>query len=191
MKEESKIEMVDTISELLLLVEETEDGVLREGLQETPYRATKAWKEWTAGYHQNPEAVLKTFEDGAQNYDGIVIVKNIPFYSKCEHHMADIFGTASFGYIPNKRIVGLSKFSRLLDVFAKRLQVQERLTTQVVEAFNQYVEPNAVGCVITARHMCMESRGVCKQGSETVTSCLRGAFRDNPTARKEFFDLIK
>lgn len=162
----------------------------RQGLQDTPSRVSRAWKYWTKGYSEEPGDVLKTFEDGAEGYDDMIIVKNIPFYSKCEHHLADIFGTATIAYIPNEKIVGLSKLSRLLDVFAKRLQVQERLTVQVANAIEKHLSPKGVGVVVRARHMCMESRGICQQGHHTITSALRGVLRDDAAARNEFMALI-
>lgn len=161
----------------------------REGLAETPARVVKAWKHWCSGYHVDIGKLLKTFEDGAENYDEMVLVKDIPIYSKCEHHLADIFGTATIAYIPNGRVVGLSKLSRVADAFARRLQVQERLTTQIADALNEHLEPKAVGVIIKARHMCMESRGICQQGHHTVTSALRGVFKTDPTARAEFLHL--
>ncbi len=163
----------------------------REGLLETPERATKAWEFWTKGYAEKPGDVLKLFKDGASGYDEMVIVKDIPFYSKCEHHMADIFGTATIAYIPDGSIVGLSKISRLLDVYARRLQVQERLTSQVAQAMDDFLEPKGVGVVIKARHMCMESRGICQQGHYTITSALRGVLKNDSSARAEFMELAK
>lgn len=168
----------------------TRIGGLRQGLDETPDRVAKAWCEWTRGYTQNPKDVLKAFNDGAENYNEMVVVKDIPFYSTCEHHLAPFFGTASIAYIPDGRVVGLSKLPRLLDVYARRLQVQERITTQVADALMEHLRPKGVGVVLAARHMCMESRGVCKQGSETVTSTLRGVFNE-PTVRREFLSLRK
>lgn len=164
----------------------------REGLLETPGRVAKAWLSWCSGYGQNPADVLKVFEDGADNYDEMVIVKDLPFYSKCEHHLADIFGTATIAYIPNEenpRIVGLSKLDRLLEMFARRLQVQERLTGQIADALIEHLQPKGAGVVIKARHMCMESRGVCKQGHHTITSALRGVFKEQPDTRREFLAL--
>ena len=168
---------------------EANGGHLREGLQETPNRVGKAWLEWTRGYHVDIAALLKVFEDGAENYDQMVIGKDIPIYSKCEHHLADIFGTATIAYIPNGKIVGLSKLSRLADAFARRLQVQERLTAQIADALEEHLQPLGVGVVIKARHMCMESRGICQQGHHTITSALHGLLRDDPTARAEFMAL--
>lgn len=162
----------------------------RGGLVETPARAAKAWEFWTSGYDTNPAEVLKVFEDGAENCDEIVLVKNIPVYSHCEHHLAAIFGVAHVGYIPNGKIVGLSKINRVVDLFARRLQVQERLTNQIADTLLNHLDPQAVGVVLECRHLCMESRGVCQQGHSTVTSALRGAFREDATARAEFMALV-
>ena len=161
-------------------------GDVREGLQETPARVAKAWEFWTKGYRENPADILKVFEDGADHYDEMVLVRDIPLYSKCEHHLADIFGTACVAYIPDGKIVGLSKVSRLVDCFARRLQVQERLTVQIADAMVEHLAPKGVGVLIRARHMCMESRGICQQGHHTVTTALRGALKDQPATRAEF-----
>ena len=145
----------------------------REGIQETPARFAKAWAHWTSGYSVDPQALLKSFEEG--DYNEMVIVKDIPLYSKCEHHIADIFGTATVAYIPSGRVVGLSKLSRLVNVFARRLQVQERMTVQIADAlWNSPLSPRGVGVRLKCRHMCMESRGICQQGHHTVTTALRG-----------------
>lgn len=161
----------------------------REGLVETPTRVVKAWKEKTSGYNIDIPGLLKVFEDGAAGYDQMVIVKDIPIYSVCEHHLESIFGTATIAYIPNGKVVGLSKLSRLADAFARRLQVQERLTTQIADALNDNLEPKGVGVIIKARHMCMEVRGIRQQGHHTITSALRGVLKDDPTARAEFMAL--
>lgn len=167
------------------------EDVSRGGLTETPDRVVRAWEHWFSGYKQKPEDVLKTFEDGAQDYDEMIVVREIPFYSHCEHHIAPFFGTATIAYIPDKKIVGLSKLSRLLDIYAKRLQVQERLTTQIVDALTKHLKPRGAGCIIKARHLCMESRGIEKQGHQTVTSALSGVFKTKPEARAEFMGLLK
>lgn len=177
------LNMEEATSRLLQTVEPNPG---REGLYETPARVAKAWAFWTRGYRQSPADILKVFEDGGERYDQMVCVKDIPIYSKCEHHLADIFGTATIAYIPNGRIVGLSKLSRLADCFARRLQVQERLTQQIADALHEHLNPVGVGVVIKARHMCMESRGICQQGHYTVTSALHGAIRDQADARAEF-----
>lgn len=170
------------------------DGVkfsedLREGLKDTPERMAKAWEFWTSGYGTNPAEILKVFEDGAQNYDQMVIVKDIPLFSKCEHHFADIFGTVTIAYIPKGKIVGLSKLSRLADCFARRLQVQERLTCQIADAMVEHLQPHGVGVLVRARHMCMESRGISQQGHHTITTALRGVLLTEPAARQEFMGL--
>lgn len=162
----------------------------RGGLIETPARVAKAWEFWCKGYNEDPMALLKTFEDGAEKVNEMVVVKDIPFYSHCEHHMAPIFGTATVAYIPNGRIVGLSKINRLVDCFARRLQVQERLTTQIADALMEGLAPKGAGVIIKARHLCMESRGVCQQGHSTITSGLRGVFADG-TVRQEFLALSR
>lgn len=161
----------------------------REGLLETPARVAKAWDFWTSGYTEKAEDILKVFEDGADGYDEMVSVVNIPVYSKCEHHLADIFGTATVAYIPDGKIVGLSKLSRLVNMYSRRLQVQERLTVQIADAIQKHLEPIGVGVKISARHMCMESRGICQQGHHTVTTALRGAIKDEAQTRAEFLAL--
>jgi GTP cyclohydrolase I len=161
----------------------------REGLKDTPDRVIKAWKEWAQGYNQDPAAILKTFEDGAT--DEMVIVHNVPVISRCEHHLADIIGHAHVGYIPNGRIVGLSKLARLVDVFARRLQVQERLTGQIADALQNHLQPLGVGILVRAAHHCMSTRGVRVHGSVTTTSAMRGALMEKPEARAEFLTLCR
>lgn len=163
----------------------------RQGLLETPHRVVKAWQEMTCGYKQKPEDVLKVFEDGADGCDQMVLVKNIPVYSQCEHHLVPFFGVAHVAYIPSGKIVGLSKLSRLVDVFAKRLQVQERLTNQIADALHEHLQPTGVGVVIECRHLCMEARGIQRQGATTVTSALRGALLNEPETRAEFYSMIR
>jgi GTP cyclohydrolase IA len=178
----------DNIRRLLQYVGE---DASRGGLLETPARVAKAWQEWCEGYGQDPADILKTFEDGAEGVDEMVVVKDIPFYTHCEHHMAPFFGTATIGYLPNQKIVGLSKLSRLLDIYARRLQVQERLGCQVADAIMEHLDALGCGVVITARHLCMESRGIKKQGSTTATSALRGLFKEDPAVRAEFLALAR
>lgn len=179
-------DLAGAIKDLLYFVGENPE---RGGLLETPDRVKKAWTFWTKGYEMDAGSILKTFEDGADGCDEMVVVKDIPFYSHCEHHMAPIFGTASIAYIPDGKIVGLSKLSRLLEMYARRLQVQERLTNQVADALQEHLEPIGVGVVIKARHLCMESRGVCQQGHHTITSALRGAMKDQEATRAEFLSI--
>lgn len=162
----------------------------REGLRDTPARVAKAWEFWTSGYHLNAADILKTFDDGADGCDEMVVRKNIPLYSKCEHHLADIFGVATVAYIPRGKIVGLSKLDRLVDMYGRRLQVQERLTNQIADAIQTHLDPIGVGVWVSARHMCIESRGVRNADSTTITSALRGAIRTDASARAEFFAMV-
>lgn len=162
----------------------------REGLQETPQRVADAWfDELLSGYGKDPKEVMKTFES-TQN-TGLTIVKDIPVYSLCEHHCLPIFGVAHIAYIPNGRVLGLSKFKRVLDIYARRLQVQERLTAQVADALKDGLEAKGIMVIIEARHMCMELRGVQTAGSTTITSELRGLFRDVTALRDEAMALIR
>lgn len=178
----------EIIKSLLRLIGENPD---RGGLLETPGRVLKAWSEWTAGYSQDPEEILKTFEDGAEGVDEMVIVKDLPVYSHCEHHMAPFFGVCHIAYIPRKKIVGLSKLSRVVDIFARRLQVQERLTNQIADCLQTHLEPLGVGVMVKCRHMCMESRGINRAGCYTVTNALRGCIKEEASCRAEFLDLVK
>jgi GTP cyclohydrolase I len=163
----------------------------RPGLVETPARVAKAWKHWTSGYGQDPVALLKAFEDGAEQYNELIVVRGIPVYSHCEHHLAPFFGKATIGYVPNGKIVGLSKLTRLVDCFAKRLQVQERMTIQIAEALMEVLEPKAVGVVVRCRHLCMESRGIRTPGEETITSAMLGELQPNLALRTEFLALAR
>ncbi|MBI1362521.1 MAG: GTP cyclohydrolase I FolE [Proteobacteria bacterium] len=172
-----------------LEIVEPESG--RQGLAETPQRMAKAWGEWTAGYAEDPADILKTFDDGAENVDEMVLVRDIPVYSHCEHHLAPIIGVAHVAYIPSGKIVGLSKLARLVNVYARRLQVQERLTNQIADALNDNLSPLGVGVILKCRHMCMESRGIRTPGALTVTSALRGCVKDEPDCRAEFLELCR
>ena len=167
-----------------LLGEDTE----REGLEKTPMRAAKAIKFLTKGYEEDPKQILQSAMF-SEDYNEMVIVKDIELYSLCEHHMLPFFGKAHIAYIPNGKIVGLSKIPRVVDVFSRRLQVQERLTEQVLDCINETLEPVGVGVVIEASHMCMMMRGVQKQNSTTTTSGFRGSFKETDT-RNEFLKLI-
>ena len=162
----------------------------REGLLQTPHRVVESLKFLTRGYDQNVEALL----NGAifhEDYDDMVIVKDIEFYSLCEHHMLPFYGKVHVAYIPNGKIVGLSKIPRLVDMFARRLQVQERLTTQIAEALENALEPKGVAVVVEGAHLCMQMRGVQKQGASMVTSHVMGAFRTDRATRQEFMSLVK
>lgn len=162
----------------------------REGLVKTPDRMAKAWAFLTKGYCESLEEVTggAVFEAEGQN---MVVVKNIEYYSMCEHHLLPFFGTVHIGYVPDKKILGLSKFGRITDMFARRLQVQERLSTQIAEAIWDVLEPLGVGVVIEGQHLCMMMRGVEKQHSSTTSSAMLGNFRDDPKTRDEFLTLIR
>lgn len=186
----NRAQIANRMEEILGIIEHGDTHAeLRPGLLETPLRVAKAFEHWFGGYAVDIPALFKTFEDGAEGTDQMVTVCDIPFYSKCEHHMADIFGTVTVAYIPKGKIVGLSKLSRVVDAFARRLQVQERMTTQIADAIQEHLDPVGVGVFVRARHMCMESRGICQQGHHTVTTALRGAIKDEPQTRAEFLAL--
>lgn len=172
-------------SKIIYLLGEDTD---REGLEKTPLRAAKAMKFLTEGYEKDPKQILQSAMF-SEDYNEMVIVKDIELYSLCEHHMLPFFGKAHIAYIPNGKIVGLSKIPRVVDVFSRRLQVQERLTEQILDCINETLEPIGVGVVIEASHMCMMMRGVQKQNSTTTTSGFRGSFKDTDT-RNEFLKLI-
>ncbi|MFK7741886.1 MAG: GTP cyclohydrolase I FolE [Planctomycetota bacterium] len=161
----------------------------REGLQDTPRRVEKAFRAYTEGYRQDPREVIGTGVFAAET-DEMVLVKDIELYSLCEHHLAPFFGKAHVAYIPSDKIIGLSKIARVVDIYARRLQVQERLTMQIAQALEDVMQPRGVGVVIEASHLCMMMRGVQKQNSSTVTSCLRGSFRKDERTRTEFLKLV-
>tara|TARA_X000001036_G_scaffold429207_1_gene460085 strand:+ start:532 stop:1116 length:585 start_codon:yes stop_codon:yes gene_type:complete len=173
-----------------VLINWTGDDPDREGLIETPKRVVKAYEEFFQGYTMDPEEVLnKTFEE-VQGYDDAVIVRNIRLESHCEHHIVPILGVAHIGYIPNNRVVGISKLARVVEIFAKRLQTQETMTAQIADTINKVLEPKGVAVVVDAGHQCMTTRGIHKTESSTITSRMLGAFRDNPETRAEFMNLI-
>lgn len=175
----------DNIRRLLQFIGEDPD---REGLKETPSRVVRSYAELFSGYKQDPKEVIKTFEDGT--CDEMVVLRDVEFYSVCEHHMMPFMGKAHIAYIPNGKILGLSKLARLLEVYARRLQVQERLTQQVTAALDTHLAPKGSACVLEATHLCMTCRGVQKQHSRMVTSSLTGVFRQSEV-RQEFFNLIR
>jgi GTP cyclohydrolase IA len=181
----------DQIPDLVesLLVELGEDPE-RQGLKATPGRVSRALRELTDGYGVQVEDVISNaiFD---QDYDEMVVVKDIGFYSLCEHHMLPFFGRCHVGYLPKGKVVGLSKIPRLVGVFAHRLQLQERMTKEIAEALNGAVAPKGVGVVVEARHLCMEMRGVEKPGGQLITSCMLGTFRRDPRTRAEFLDLVR
>lgn len=161
----------------------------REGLRETPRRVAASWKKLTEGYNINPKKIVTTFDNEA--YDEMIVVKSIEFYSMCEHHLLPFFGRVSVGYVPNQRIVGLSKIPRIIDIFARRLQNQERMTKQIADTLQELLAPKGVGVIVTATHLCARMRGVEKESAEMVTSSLTGLFKKDPRTREEFLRLIK
>lgn len=177
-------------SSVKTILENVGEDPNREGLLDTPERFAKAMMFFTKGYTQKLSEVI----NGAifnENHDELVIVKDIDLYSLCEHHLVPFWGKAHVGYLPNKKVVGLSKLGRIVEMFSRRLQVQERLTKQIALAVNEAIEPSGVGVVVEACHMCMVMRGVQKPGALTVTSCMFGTFRDDPKTREEFLALVR
>jgi GTP cyclohydrolase I len=171
------------------IIEKVGEDVTREGLLATPGRAARAMADMTRGYKQNLETVINNAIFETQN-DEMVIVTDIEFYSLCEHHLLPFFGRCHVGYLPSRKIIGLSKIARIVDVFARRLQVQENLTQQIAEALMQHLEPKGVGVVMEGRHLCMMMRGVQKQNSSMTTSAMLGDFREDQSTRAEFLSLI-
>jgi GTP cyclohydrolase I len=166
------------------------DDPERDGLRETPARVVRSYEEFYKGYEQDPESILlKTFEE-IEGYDEMIVLRNIRFESHCEHHMAPIIGHAWVGYIPNGRVVGISKLARVVESFAKRLQIQEKMTAQIANTIEKVLQPQGVAVVIKAEHHCMTTRGVHKPGTDLVTSRMLGAFRDNALTRQEFLSMV-
>ncbi len=162
----------------------------RDGLRETPNRVRRAFREYFAGYDEDPAQVLrKTFSE-VDGYDEMIVLRGVTFESHCEHHVAPIIGRAWVGYIPNKRVVGISKLARVVEIFSKRLQIQERLTAQIANTIEEVLDPHGVAVVVKAAHHCMISRGIHKRGADLVTSRMLGVFRDNPLTRAEFLALV-
>jgi GTP cyclohydrolase I len=186
-KEGAKPESVASlVRKMIALIGEDPE---REGLKKTPERYEKALKFLTSGYHQNVDHLLNgaTF---SVCYDEMVVVKDIEFFSLCEHHLLPFFGKAHVAYLPSKRVIGLSKVARLVNMFARRLQIQERMTSQIAKAIEEKIAPQGVGVIIEARHLCMQMRGVEKQHGQAVTSAMLGAFRENKQTRDEFLSLV-
>lgn len=182
----TKEEFEESIKKVLLYLQEDPN---REGLADTPLRVRKAYEFMCSGYTQNPKEIIQKALFSSTN-DEMVVVKDIEFYSQCEHHMLPIIGKAHVAYIPNGKVVGLSKIPRVVDVFARRLQIQEQMTEQICDALNEHLKPKGVAVIIDARHMCMEMRGVEKISSTTVTSALRGLFKSNKTTKDEFLSIV-
>ena len=187
MSKPSEKEVHEAVRKLLLWAGDDPD---REGLVGTPDRVARAYKEFFAGYEQDPEEILRTTFEEVEGYDEMVLVKDIGVESHCEHHMVPIIGRAHIAYIPNNRVVGISKLARVVDIFSKRLQIQEKMTAQIANAIENVLQPKGIAVVIDASHQCMTTRGVNKPESSTVTSAMRGVFKDNPRTRNEFLSFI-
>jgi GTP cyclohydrolase I len=166
------------------------DDPAREGLRDTPARVARAYEDWFSGYNEDPEEfLLRTFEE-VEGYDDMVVLKDIRFESHCEHHLAPIIGRVHVGYLPNNKVVGISKLARVVDAYARRLQVQEKMNAQIAHCIQKVLEPKGVAVVIEATHQCMTTRGVHKTGVTMVTSAMHGEFRKNPLTRREFLSVI-
>lgn len=173
-----------------VLLRWTSDDPNREGLIDTPKRVARAFEDWFSGYKEDPELYLsRTFEE-VEGYDEMVVLRDIRFESHCEHHLAPIIGRAHVGYLPNRKVVGISKLARVVDAYARRLQVQEKLNAQIAKTIQNVLEPKGVAVVIEATHQCMTTRGVHKSGVSMVTSTLLGAFREDANTRREFLNII-
>ncbi|MBC8732581.1 GTP cyclohydrolase I FolE [Paraburkholderia sp. UCT2] len=166
------------------------DDPEREGLIQTPARVARAYREFFSGYDSDPMQILATTFSEVDGYDEMVVLKDIRFESYCEHHMVPIIGRAHVAYLPEHRVVGISKLARLVDVYAKRLQIQEKMTVQIADALNTVLQPKGVAVILEAAHQCMSTRGVHKPGASLVTSRMLGAFRDNPSTRREFLSIV-
>ena len=187
-KRHSNAEAEKAVRTLISFVGENPD---REGLLDTPKRVVKAYRDWYAGYDQDPREFLsKTFSETG-GYDEIVMLKDIRVESHCEHHMAPFIGSAHVAYLPNKRVVGISKLARVTRIFSKRMQVQEKLTAEIANCLQEVLKPRGVAVVIEAQHECMTTRGINEPGISMVTSQLLGKFRTDPSTRKEFYSMIK
>jgi GTP cyclohydrolase I len=181
-------ELAETVSALLEQLGENPD---REGLIDTPTRVAESLRYLTEGYASDPAAIVGDALFAVDGYDDMVVVKDIAFFSLCEHHLLPFFGRVHIGYVPDRKIVGLSKLPRLVDAYSRRLQVQERLTREITEAINTAVNPRGVGVVVEGRHLCLEMRGVQKETSQTLTSCMLGVFRSDQRTRSEFLSHIQ
>jgi GTP cyclohydrolase I len=174
-----------------ILIRWAGDDPDREGLIKTPERVVRAYKNYFSGYAMDPSEHLRCTFDEINDYDEMVMLRNIRFESHCEHHMAPIIGYAHIAYLPNKCVVGISKLARVVDVYAKRLQIQEKMTSQIAHAIDTILNPRGVGVVIEASHQCLTCRGVHKTDTTMITSCLKGVFKDSPELRREVMDLAR
>lgn len=186
-----RVTRADAEAAVRTLLQWAGDDPAREGLVDTPLRVARAWREWFSGYSLDPDAYLaRTFEE-VEGYDEMVVLRDIPFESHCEHHLAPIIGKAHVGYLPGGKVVGISKLARVVEAYARRLQVQEKLTAQIADCIERVLQPRGVGVVIEASHECMTTRGVHTRGVSMVTSTMRGCFRDDARTRAEFLAFVE
>ena len=189
--EAERVSRTDAEAAVRTLLRWAGDDPAREGLVDTPLRVARAWREWFSGYSLDPDAYLaRTFEE-VEGYDEMVVLRDIPFESHCEHHLAPIIGKAHVGYLPGGKVVGISKLARVVEAYARRLQVQEKLTAQIADCIERVLMPRGVGVVIEASHECMTTRGVHTRGVSMVTSTMRGSFRDDARTRAEFLAFVE
>ena len=186
----TKISENEATEAVKTLIKWAGDNPEREGLKETPKRVIKSYKDFFSGYNSDPREILSKKFKEVEGYDEIIILKNIRLESHCEHHMVPFIGTAHVGYLPKNKVVGLSKLARLVEAFAKRLQIQEKLTAQIANAIDEILQPKGVGVIIEASHLCVATRGIHKPDSKMVTSRMLGSFRNDQATRKEFLDLV-
>ena len=188
MSRPSRTEAEEAVRTLLRWLGDNPD---REGLMATPSRVAKAYEEWFAGYNDDPVAYLRRTFHEVDGYDEMIVLRDVSFESHCEHHLAPIIGKAQVGYLPDRKVVGISKLARVVETFAKRLQVQEAMTAQIANCINDVLKPKGVGVVVEGVHHCMTTRGIHKPGVAMMTSCLLGDFRSDPRTRAEFLNIIR
>ena len=186
----TKISENQALEAVKTLIKWAGDNPEREGLKETPKRVIKSYKDFFSGYNSDPREILSKKFKEVDGYDEIIILKNIRLESHCEHHMVPFIGTAHVGYLPKNKVVGLSKLARLVEAFAKRLQIQEKLTAQIANAIDEVLQPRGVGVIIEASHLCVGTRGIHKPDAKMVTSRMLGSFRNDQATRKEFLELV-
>ena len=186
----TKISENQALEAVKTLIRWTGDNPEREGLKETPKRVIRSYKDFFSGYNSDPREILSKKFKEVDGYDEIIILKNIRLESHCEHHMVPFIGTAHVGYLPKNKVVGLSKLARVVELFSKRLQIQEKLTAQIANAIDEILQPKGVGVIIEASHLCIATRGIHKPDSRMITSRMLGLFRDNSDTRREFLNII-
>jgi GTP cyclohydrolase I len=187
----SRPSMQEAEEAIRVLIRWAGDNPAREGLLDTPARVVRSYKEFFAGYHADPrELLMRTFSE-VEGYDEMIVLKDIRFESYCEHHMVPIIGRTHVAYLPERRVVGISKLARLVDAFARRLQIQEKMTVQIADTLNEVLQPKGVAVMLEAAHQCMSTRGVHKAGTEMVTSRMLGSFRTDPSTRREFLSIVR